>query len=538
MSPDARRETAPETNLSWDFPYRSQRMPVFAGNVVATSQPLAAQAGLQMLVRGGNAVDAALAAAITLTVVEPTSNAIGSDAFAIVWDGQKLHGLNGSGRSPRAWTAERFAGRSRMPQSGWDTVTVPGAVDAWTTLSRRFGRLPFPDLFEPAIRYATDGFLVSPITAGKWSCPCEYPPFSAFAGTFLPGGRAPLPGEHFRPPGLAATLEAIAETGGESFYRGELAERIVSLARETGGALTAEDLAGHRTDWVETLSRDWRGVTLHELPPNGQGLTVLMALGILEHLDAAAFPVDSPDSLHLQIEAMKAAFAEAGRQIADPAWMTVKPGTLLEDGFLGELANTVRIDRASAPSSPIPPDGGTVYLTAADERGMMVSFIQSNYKGFGSGIVVPGTGISLQNRGAGFTLSASHPNCVAGGKRPFHTIIPGFVMKNGSPLMAFGVMGAHMQAQGHVQMMVRIFSAAQNPQTAADAPRWYVSEDGRLSLEPGFAPGVREELVRRGHSLTDGSPASLFGGAQLVYRLPEGYCAASDPRKDGQAVGF
>ncbi len=536
MKPDAGRD--PEMNLSWDFPYRSQRMPVFARNVVATSQPLAAQAGLQMLVRGGSAVDAALAAAITLTVVEPTSNGIGSDAFAIVWDGKNLQGLNGSGRSPQAWTAERFAGRSRMPQSGWDAVTVPGAVDAWASLSRRFGRLPFPDLFEPAIRYAADGFLVSPITAGKWSCPGEYPPFSAFAETFLPGGRAPLPGEHFRPPGLAATLEAIAKTGGESLYRGELAERIVSFARRTGGALTAEDLAGHRAEWVETLSRDWQGVTLHDLPPYGLWLTVLMALGILEHLAAADLPVDSADSLHLQIEAMKAAFAVAGRQIADPAWMTLKPRALLEDGLLRDLAKSMRLESASSPAFPIPPDGGTVYLAAADEQGMMVSFIQSNYMGFGSGIVVPGTGISLQNRGAGFTLAASHPNRVAGGKRPFHTIIPGFVMKNGSPLMAFGVMGAHMQAQGHLQMMVRIFSAAQNPQTAADAPRWYVAEDGRLSLEPGFAPGVRDELRRRGHSLAEGSPPSLFGGAQLVYRLPEGYCAASDPRKDGQAVGY
>ena len=526
-------------DLDWKFPYPSQRMPVFARNVVATSQPLAAQAGLQMLARGGNALDAALTAAIALTVVEPTSNGIGSDCFAIVWDGNQLHGLNGSGRSPRAWSPERFAGHNRMPQFGWDAVTVPGAVDAWFALSRRFGQLPFADLFEPAIRYATDGFLVSPITAKKWSMtPDLYRDFPHFAKTFLPGGRAPLPGELFRPVGFAATLKAIAETGGDAFYRGELAERIVSFSRQTGGVLSADDLAEHRSDWVQTLSTDWRGHAVHELPPNGQGLTVLMALGILKHLAFDSWPVDSPDSLHLQIEAMKAAFAAAGRHIADPAWMTLDPAELLSDSFLEHLARSVRIDRASFPSSVILPDGGTVYLSAADQNWMMVSFIQSNYHGFGSGIVIPDTGISMQNRGAGFTLQSDHPNCVGGGKRPFHTIIPGFVMKDGAPLMSFGVMGAHMQAQGHLQMMTRIFAYGQNPQAAADAPRWYVAEDSVLSLEAGFGPDVRKELKRRGHHLTDEAATSLFGGAQLVYCLPDGYCAASDPRKDGQAVGF
>lgn len=526
-------------DLDWKFPYPSQRMPVFARNVVATSQPLAAQAGLQMLARGGNALDAALAAAIALTVVEPTSNGIGSDCFAIVWDGKRLHGLNGSGRSPRAWSPERFAGLDSMPQFGWDAVTVPGAVDAWFALSRRFGRLPFADLFEPACRYATDGFLVSPITAGKWALiPDRFRDCPDFAKTFLPRGRAPLPGELFRPAGLAATLKAIAETRGEAFYRGELAEKIVSFSRQNGGALSADDLAEHRSEWVQTLSMDWRGYTVHELPPNGQGLNVLIALGILKRLGVDNFPADSPDSLHLQIEAMKAAFAAAGRHIADPAWMTVDPPRLLGDSLLEDIARCVRMDRAAFPAAALPVDGGTVYLSAADQEGMMVSLIQSNYHGFGSGIVIPETGISMQNRGAGFTLRPGHPNRVAGGKRPFHTIIPGFVMKDGAPLMSFGVMGAHMQAQGHLQMMTRIFAYGQNPQAAADAPRWYVAEDSVLSLEAGFGPAVREELKRRGHRLTDKAPTSLFGGAQLIYRLPDGYCAASDPRKDGQAVGF
>ncbi|MCX5839449.1 MAG: gamma-glutamyltransferase family protein [Deltaproteobacteria bacterium] len=514
-------------------------MPVFARNVVATSQPLAAQAGLQMLIRGGNAVDAALAAAITLTVVEPTNNGVGSDAFATVWDGKELHGLNGSGRSPQAWSPDRFAGLNRMPELGWDAVTVPGAVDMWSTLSRSFGRLPFPDLFEPAIRYASQGFVVAPITAAKWSqTPDLYRDFPDFAVAFLPSGRAPRPGDLFRPQGLAETLKTIAKTHGESLYRGVLASRIVSCSRNAGGCFTERDLAEHHTEWVKPLSQAWNGVTLHELPPNGQGMTVLIALGILKRIAIEQYPVDSPDSLHLQIEAMKQAFDAAQRHIADPAWMTVQPSALLHDDFLKECADTIRMDRTTLLSAAIPQDGGTVYLTTADEQGMMVSYIQSNYKGFGSGIVIPGTGICLQNRGAGFSLEKGLPNRVTGGKRPYHTIIPGFVTRDGAPLMSFGVMGAHMQAQGHLQMMVRVFAGHQNPQTAADAPRWYLDEDSHLFLEPGFGPGVREELKKRGHILTGEAPTSVFGGAQIIYRMPNGYCAASDPRKDGQAVGF
>ncbi|MBM4314781.1 MAG: gamma-glutamyltransferase family protein [Deltaproteobacteria bacterium] len=526
-------------SLNWNFPYPSQRMPIFARNVVATSQPLASQAGMQMLVRGGNAVDAALATAITLTVVEPTSNGIGSDAFAIVWDGRELHGLNGSGRSPRAWSLSRFSGKARMPELGWDTVTVPGAVDAWISLSRRFGKLPFADLFEPAIRYAADGFLVTPITAAKWSAaPQLYADFPDFAPTFLPGGRAPLAGEVFRSRAMAETLRDIAESGGESFYRGALAGKIATHAAKTGGAITLNDLDEHRSEWVKTLSQEWQGVTLHELPPNGQGLIVLIALGLLEHLAIDQYPVDSADGIHLQIEAMKMAFAVSKQQIADPNWMKVQPASLLDRPFLKQKARSIQLERAQYPDSSPPSDGGTVYLTAADQEGMMVSYIQSNYQGFGSGIVIPGTGISIQNRGRGFSLEKGHPNCVAGGKRPFHTIIPGFVMKEGAPLMGFGVMGAHMQAQGHVQMMVRIIAGGQNPQAAADAPRWYVTEESLLALEKAFSPSIRAELERRGHLLAPETPTSVFGGAQLIYRLQDGYCAASDPRKDGQAVGF
>jgi gamma-glutamyltranspeptidase/glutathione hydrolase len=525
--------------FSWDFPYPSQRMPVLAQNVVATSQPLAAQAGLDALRRGGNAMDAALATAIALTVVEPTSNGLGSDAFAIVWDGERLHGLNASGRAPQALDAERLVGRDAMPARGWDPVTVPGAVSAWVALSERFGALPFDALFEAAIHYAQDGYLVSPITAAAWGRAAPvYADFPEFGATFLPGGRAPRPGERFRNPDQAASLEAIASTRGEAFYRGHLAERIAAHAAATGGALTEDDLAAHEPEWGAPIAQAYHGVRLHEIPPNGQGLAALIALGLLRHRDLPQYPVDGADSVHLQVEAMKIAFAEAHRHIADPAWMEVTPEALLDADVLAGRAEAIDMARAAFPKSALPTNPDTVYLTAADAAGMMVSFIQSNYMGFGSGIVVPGTGISLQNRGACFTTEAGHPNQVAGGKRPYHTIIPGFVTREGAPLMSFGVMGGHMQPQGHVQMVTRIFDYGQNPQAASDAPRWYVEKDASLSLEPGFAPEVVEDLRRRGHHVTPISSTARFGGAQLIYRLENGYCTGTDWRKDGQAVGF
>lgn len=523
---------------SWDFPYPSRRMPVLARNAVATSQPLAAQAGLRMLLAGGNAVDAALAAAMALTVVEPTSNGIGSDAFAILWDRNALYGLNSSGRSPQAWSPQRFAGRTAMPPLGWDTVTVPGAVAAWAALSGRFGKRPFAELFQPAIDYARNGFPVSPITASRWrQAQTLYSQFAEINRTFFPEGRAPQPGELFRCPDQADTLAAIADSRGETFYRGSIARKIAACSAAEGGAMTLDDLAAHAVEWVEPLAIDYRGVTLHEIPPNGQGIAALIALGILSNFELERFPVDSADSIHLQIEAMKSAFAVVFRQVADIDHMPMPPGELLRAEALAAWAAAIRMDQAAAPAKA-PSGGGTVYLTAADESGMMVSMIQSNYMGFGSGVVVPGTGIALQNRGLGFVLDEGHPNCVAGGKRPFHTIIPGFVTRKGRPLMSFGVMGAHMQPQGHVQMMTRIFDYAQNPQAACDAPRWHLAADGSVQLESGFPAEVAAELRRRGHAVTAGAPESLFGGGQLIWRLAEGYGAASDMRKDGQAVGF
>jgi gamma-glutamyltranspeptidase/glutathione hydrolase len=526
-------------NFNWDFPYPSQRMPVLAKNVVATSHPLAAQAGLQMLAKGGNALDAALAIAITLTVVQPTSTGVGGDAFAMVWDGEKLFGINGSGRSPGKWSLKRFKGQDAMPDRGWDTVTVPGAVDAWVKLWERFGKLPFRPLFEPAIKYARNGFPVTPITASAWAdAEKNLKDFPDFIKTFLPGGKAPRPGGIFKCPELANTLEKIAKTRGKCFYRGEIARKIVAHAKDNGAALSRKDLAEHQSEWVNPISLDYRGYRLHEIPPNGQGLAALIALGILRNFNIEKYPVDSADSLHLQIEAMKIAFAEAHRHIADPECMTVSPEDLLREDILAERAAEIKMDRASSPSARIPEDHGTVYLTAADQNGMMVSFIQSNFMGFGSGIVIPGTGITMQNRGKGFVLKKDHPNCLAGGKRPYHTIIPGFLTKNGQPVMSFGVMGGHMQPQGHVQMMVRIFDYKQNPQAACDAPRWHVTPDFKLALEHGILPEVKAELQRRGHVLLPEFETYIFGGGQFIYRLDEGYLAASDHRKDGLAIGY
>ena len=526
--------------MNYTFPYPSQRMPIMAKNVVATSQPLAAQAGLRMLLKGGNAVDAALAAAIALTVVEPTSNGIGSDAFCILWDGKELHGLNASGRSPAALTAERFKGQKQMPLRGWDAVTVPGAVSAWVELSEKFGKLAFADLFEPAVVYAREGFLVSPITAHAWSyAPKTFGDFEAFSKGFLPGGRAPRAGEVFKYPEQAGTLEKIAATKGKAFYQGELAEKMVADAQKHGALLTEEDLAAHRADWVGTISQRYGDVELHEIPPNGQGLAALMMLGMLKHHDVGRYEVDSADSLHLQLEAMKLAFADAYRYISDVNAMDVSVEALLDDAYLAERAKLIDMTKAQTPQYGVPKRGGTVYLTAADASGMMVSFIQSNYYGFGSGVVVPGTGISLQNRGAGFVLETNHPNEVGPGKRPFHTIIPAFLTHSGRPLMSFGVMGGPMQPQGHAQMVLRILDYGQNPQEASDAPRWRVVGGNEVAVEAGFSDAVLNDLVSRGHEVkVDDSAFGGFGGAQLIYKTEGGYVAGSDSRKDGQAVGF
>ena len=528
-------------SFDWSFPYHSQRMPVLASNVVATSQPLAAQAGLYMLHEGGNAVDAAIAAAIALTVVEPVNTGIGGDAFAMVWDGSNLHGLNASGKSPADWSYDYFAGKYRaMPRFGWDSVTVPGTVSAWVQLSRKFGRLPFSMLFEPAIRYAYDGFPVSPKSAHLWDIATKtYTDFPEFRKTFLVNDKALATGQIFKCVDMARTLEKIADSGGETFYKGEIAEKIARNSQEMGGLMKYADLAGHLPMWVGPVVQPYRNLDIHELPPNGQGIAAQIALGIIEYFDLSKYPVDSTDSLHIQIEAMKLAFADIKAHLADPDFMQVGYQELLDRDYLKKLANLIDMKRASYPVSGIQPDRGTVYLTAADSSGMMVSYIQSNFWGFGSGIVIPGTGIAMQNRGSGFSLERGHPNQVDGSKRPYHTIIPGFISKDGRPVMSFGVMGGHFQPQGHVQMVTRIFDYKQNPQTACDAHRWMVTEDGKVAVEPGFGKATMIELSSRGHEIITDQPESIFGGAQLIYRLDNGsYLGASDPRKDGLAVGF
>ncbi|WP_018699840.1 gamma-glutamyltransferase family protein [Amorphus coralli] len=521
--------------------YPSRRSPVFAENAVATSQPLAAQAGLAMLAKGGNAVDAALAAAITLPVVEPTGNGLGSDAFAILWDGEQLHGLNASGPSPAGWTPDRFAGQTKIPFRGWEAVTVPGAVSAWAELSREFGRLDFADLFEPAIRYARDGFVVTPIIGKLWELGArELAPQPGFADMFMPGGRAPAPGEVFRSEALARSLEMIAASGGETFYRGELAEKIAAHSAACGGAMTADDLADYRPEWVGTIDMDAFGVSMHEIPPNGQGIAALMALGILDSLDLGP-EMDSPQSLHCQIEAMKLALADLHAYVADPRHMDrVSSSDLLDRNYLADRAKLIDPKKAQAFQPGPFQDGGTVYITAADADGMMVSFIQSNYSGFGSGVVVPDTGISLQNRGAGFSLAEGHPNQVGPGKKPFHTIIPGFLMRDGAPLTSFGVMGGPIQAQGHVQMALRMEVFGQDPQTACDAPRWRVLDAKRVAIEPEIGKAALDGLEALGHEITFDAPGEAFGfgGAQAIRKLDRGYVAGSDPRKDGCAVGF
>lgn len=535
------RSNAPLPDTFWQFPYPSQRMPVMADNVVSTSQPLASSAGLQMLARGGNAVDAALATAIALVVVEPCMNGIGGDMFALVWHEGELHGLNASGRAPSAWETARFAGKESMDRIGWGSVTVPGAVSGWRAIWDRFGSLPFEDLFEPAIRYAHDGYLVSPTVHRQWQRQVEVLGGQpGFLEAFAPKGRAPLPGERFKCSGQAATLESIARTKGDSFYHGVLAAEIARHASSTGGLLTESDLASHEADWVRPISLSYRDYEIHEIGPNGQGIGALMALGMLRNFDLQGFGLDSAQTLHLQIEAMRLAFADLNEHVGDEAHMKVSANHLLDTDYLKERARLINPSRVGDPRPGQPHSGGTVYLTAADRNGTMVSLIQSNCNGFGSGVVVPGKGIALHNRGRGFSTRADHPNVVAPRKRPFHTIIPGFVTQGGRPLMSFGVMGGSMQAQGHVQVLSRLADFDQNPQAASDAPRWRIQDDNlQIAVEWNCPSSVVEHLQSMGHKVSISRRFDLgFGSAQIAMRVSDGYMAASDHRKDGYAVGL
>jgi gamma-glutamyltranspeptidase/glutathione hydrolase len=497
--------------------------------------------------QGGNAIDAAIATAAALTVVEPTGNGLGSDNFALIWSGGGLHGLNASGRSAKRLDPTPYIESGKIPSREWDAVTVPGAVSGWVAAHAQFGRLPLEKVLAPAIGYARDGYLVSPLTASAWAYAAKVYDRDKFAdwhATFAPHGHAPGPGELFKCADMADTLEAIASTKGEAFYRGELAASIIRAAEAGGSALRLNDLAEHRADWVRPMSLDYHGYRVHELPPNGQGIAALLALGILLRHDLSAVPVDSARSLHLQIEAMKLAFADAHRYIADPDHMQIDPESLLDNAYLDERAALIDPERAQDFKHGQPKPGGTVLLTTADNEGNMVTWIQSNYMGFGSGIVVPGRGISLQNRGHCFSTEAGHPNQIAPGKRPYHTIIPGFVTRadergEQQPLMAFGVMGGFMQPQGHAQVIIRMADYKQNPQAALDAPRWRVETGMKVVLEPGFDAKIVDELKAMGHGVSvDAYKNANFGRGQCIYRLKDGYFAASDLRSDGQAVGY
>ena len=540
--------------MSFDFstPYSSARLPLFARNIVSTSHPLAAQAGLRMMLKGGNAVDAAIAAAAAMTITEPVSNGLGSDAFCILWDGNKLHGLNASGPAPQAWTPEYFHNKYghdavNPPKRGWDSVTVPGAVGAWAAMSERFGKLPFADLMEPAIEIAERGYLMPVVVQQKWDAATPLlQSLPGFAESFLPWGRAPNVGELFQFKAAAKGLRAIAETKGRAFYEGEIAQALVRFSNQHGGALSLQDLAAYRPEWVEPIAQNYRGYTLHEIPPNGQGIAALIALGILENFDIGSMKVDGIDSQHLQIEAMKLAFADVYRYVADPRYMEVTPAQMLDPTYLKIRANLIDMKKAQDFKAGNPVKGGTIYLTAADENGMMVSFIQSNYMGFGSGVVEPTYGVSLQNRGFGFSTDlkgANAANLVAPGKKPFQTIIPAFLTQNGQPVMSYGVMGGNMQPQGHMQTLVRMLDYGQNPQTACDAPRWRYNAGMSINAESNMDRNTVQGLNDLGHELElINDSYQDFGAGQFIWRMGDpkvqGYVAASDPRRDGQAVGF
>ena len=535
--------------MQFDFqnPYPTTRLPVFARNVVSTSHPLGAQAGLRMMSKGGNAVDAAIAAAAVMTICEPVSNGLGSDAFAILWDGKELHGLNASGTAPQGWTPEYFSGKygngDKPPKRGIDSVTVPGAVAAWAALSERFGKLPFADLMEPAIEIAERGYLMPVVVQQKWAAATpELKNLPGWAQSFLPWGRAPNVGELFQFKAAARALRLIAESKGEAFYRGEIAQALAAFARDNGGVLTAADFAAYKPEWVTPISKDYGGHTLHEIPPNGQGIAALIALGILSNFDLASMQVDGADSQHLQIEAMKLAFADAYRYVSDAGTMEVTPAQMLDDQYLASRAKLIDMKKAQDFKAGNVAQGGTIYLTAADENGMMVSFIQSNYMGFGSGCVEPSFGVSMQNRGHGFSLEPG-ANQVAPGKRPFHTIIPAFLTQGGQPVMSFGVMGGNMQPQGHMQTLVRMLDYGQNPQAACDAPRWRFNQGLALNVERQMDPKTVQELTARGHKLeVIHDSYQDFGAGQFIWRAGntkvEGYVAASDSRRDGLAAGF
>jgi gamma-glutamyltranspeptidase/glutathione hydrolase len=526
--------------------------------VIATSQPLASAAGLHVLQWGGNAIDAAVTAAAVLAVVEPTMTGVGGDVFAIVYDARtkRLRGLNSSGRAGARAHADALIakGITAMPADGVYPITVPGAVAGWAELLEQHGTLTLGRALEPAIRYARDGFPVSEIIGAQWDAAAPRLDAAA-AAVFLPGGRAPRPGEIFRNPDLVRTLERIARDGRDAVYQGPIGAAIAADSEKQGGFLTADDFAAHRADWVDPISTSYRGYELHELPPNTQGFVALEMLNVLEGYDVAALGHNSADYLHRLAEAKRIAFADRAAHLADPSLVPASTlAALISKDYATERrrdiddARTARAPRSFDPSSPGAgvarhqgfdgrDRGDTVYLAAADSQGNVISFINSLFSDFGSGVVTPGTGVMLHNRGLGFTLANDHPNRLAPGKRPLHTLVPAFLTKDGQPFMAFGVMGGDNQAQAHVQIVVNVVDFGMNVQEAGDAPRVRHLEEG-LAVESGIPPAVLQSLQARGHVLLDGRGA--VGGYQAVRIAPVSgvLMGGSDPRKDGQALGY
>ncbi len=532
--------------------------------MAATSHPLATQVALDILKKGGNAIDAAIAANAAIGLMEPTGNGIGGDLFAIVWinKDKKLYGLNASGRSPYALTLEEFKkrGLKKIPTFGPLSVSVPGCVDGWFELHERFGKLPMKEILEPAIRYAREGFPVTQVIGYYWQIAerrikamKEVPEYyQNFVKTFLPNGRAPREGEIFRNPDLANTLEKIANEGRDAFYKGEIARTIDAYCKRVGSFLRYRDLAEHTSTWVEPVSTNYRGYDVWELPPNGQGIAVLQMLNILEAYDLKAMGHNSADYLHHLIEAKKIVYEDRAKFYSDPDFNELPIQQLISKEYAAErrkLLNPRRASRRIPAGDPKLESGDTIYLTVADDERNMVSLIQSNYSGFGSGLVPDGLGFGLQNRGALFTLEEGHFNVYAPHKRPFHTIIPAFVTKDGKPFLSFGVMGGAMQPQGHVQILCNIIDFGMNVQEAGDAPRFrhfgssqptgeIMTDGGEVALESGIPMEVMRELVHRGHRIRFVSGS--FGGYQAIMYDAKNdvYHGASESRKDGQAAGY
>ncbi|MGI6687639.1 MAG: gamma-glutamyltransferase family protein [Christensenellales bacterium] len=531
------------------LPYPGTRYPICASRgMVNTSSPQAASAGLQILLQGGNAVDAAVAAATALTVVEPTANGIGSDAFALVWieKDKKLYGLNASGWTPEKLTLEaarKAADGDQMPCHGWLPVMVPGAPAAWAALAGRFGKLSLETSMAPAVSYAREGYPVSPCLAQMWrrvaknyESALKGEAFSEWFRTFLPEGKAPCCGQMITLPRHGDTLEEIAATRGESFYRGALADKILADSQAFGGFFTHADFADYQPEWVEPATLNYRGYTVCEIPPNGQGIVALMALNILQNF--AFTQKESSLTFHRQWEAMKIAFADGKRYITDQKAMELPWQQLLDPAYGAARAKEIS-DLAALPGPGQPHGSGTVYLCTADGEGNMVSYIQSNYMDFGSGIVVRDTGIALQNRGHDFSLNPADANCIAPRKKSYHTIIPGFLLKDGKAVGPFGVMGGYMQPQGHVQVVMNLVDFGLNPQQALDAPRWQWMKDKAFAVETGFSPAILKQLQAKGHEVTISADSPLFGRGQMIWKMPDGcLMGATEGRTDSNIACY